>query len=87
MSKQIFRKPCNTDNTALPSEQFQWIAIAKVLAIIMVIMYHVRLLNAASGENYVFIDEICGILLLVCLKRFLCLDDRQFHWIFSYSQF
>lgn len=74
MSKQIFRKPCNTDNTTLPSDQFQWIVIAKPLAIIMVIMYHVRLLNAASGENYVFIDEICGFLRYIHMPTFFMLS-------------
>lgn len=42
--------------------QIHWIAIAQAIAIIMVVMYHVRLLNATTGENYVFIDNICGFL-------------------------
>ncbi|MBR3633480.1 MAG: acyltransferase [Bacteroidaceae bacterium] len=44
----------------LQKGHIHWIAIAQAVAIVMVLMYHVRLLNATTGENYLFIDQICG---------------------------
>ncbi len=46
--------------TDLQKGHIHWIAIAQAVAIVMVLMYHVRLLNATTGENYLFIDHICG---------------------------
>lgn len=47
-----------------------WIDIAKALAIILVLLFHVRLKNPASGENYLFIDWICHFVGYVNMPTF-----------------
>lgn len=47
-----------------------WVDIAKALAIILVLLFHVRLKNPASGENYLFIDLICHFVGYVNMPTF-----------------
>lgn len=47
-----------------------WIDIAKALAIILVVLYHVRLKDLATGQNYLFIDSICHFVGYVNMPTF-----------------
>lgn len=44
-------------NTQTRTERIKWLSIVRAITIVLVVINHVRLLNIATGENYVFVDE------------------------------
>ena len=68
------RMPSSLSNRHTSSTRFEWVAIAQAMAIVLVVMFHVRLLNLDEGSNYEFIDQICGFLLHIHMPVFFLLS-------------
>ncbi len=43
----------------MAKERIQWLAILRGINIILVVMYHVQLIDMSTGENHIFCSNIC----------------------------